>query len=156
MKNLNVLILLIVFLLTQNCFSQNNEEQLDDEYKESKFQGAEESHANAIEIFKLNYYSIGKQEFDLNPKSDYLKVDYTNKTIIIKYKDKLKNYSFQMDLEETYWSQLSQYTRISGSLWNKAEKHKFYVEAMGSGAIGFYILLETKQGTKSMWFFGDL
>lgn len=156
MKNLNILITLIVFLFTQNCFSQSNEEQLGDEYKESTFQGAEESQANAIEIFKLSYYTLGKQDINLNPNVDNLKVDYTNKTIAIKYKDKLKNYSFQMDSDETYWSQLSQYTRISGYLWNKTEKHKFYVEAMGSGAIGFYILLETKQGTKSMWFFGDM
>ncbi len=147
---------LIVVLLTQNCFSQNNEEQLDDEYKESKFQGAEESQASAIEIYKLSSYSLGKQDINLNSKVDYLKVDYTNKTIIIKYKDKLKKYSFQMDLEETNWSQLSQYTRISGYLWNKTEKHQFYVESMGNGSIGFYILLETKQGVKSMWFFGDM
>lgn len=156
MKKLNTLSMLIIFLFIQNCFSQNNEEQLDDEYKESKFQGAEETQTNAIEIYKLNSYSLGKQDENLNPKVDNLKVDYTNKTIAIKYKDKLKNYSFQMESDETYWSQLSQYTRISGYLWNKTEKHKFYVEAMGSGAIGFYILLETKQGTKSIWFFGDM
>jgi hypothetical protein len=156
MKKLNFLITLIVVLISQNCFSQNNEEELDDEYKESKFQGEEEPQASSIETYKLSSYSLGKQDINLNSKVDCLKVDYRNKSIIIKYKDKLKNYSFQMDSDETYWSQLSQYTRISGYLWNKTEKHKFYVEAMGSGSIGFYILLETKQGTKSMWFFGDM
>ena len=156
MKSKIKLCVVFLLLLKLNISAQVNEEKLDDEYKESKFQGVEELQASAIETYKLSSYSLGKQEVDLNSKVDYLKVDYTNKTIIIKYKDKLKNYSFQMDSDETYWSQISQHTRISGYLWNKTEKHTFYVESIGSGSIGFYILLETKQGVKSMWFFGDM
>ena len=156
MKKLNIMTALIIFLFTQNCFSQNNGEQVDDEYKESKFQGAEEPETGEIQIFKLTSCSIGKQDINLNPKVDFLKVDYSTGKINLKYKDKIKSYSFQMTDDTTNWSQLAQYTRIGGYIWNETEKHKFYVEAMGGEAIGFYILRETKQGITSMWFFGDL
>lgn len=152
MKKLNIITALIIFLFTQNCFSQNNEEQVDDEYKESKFQGAEEPETGTFEVFKLTSYLLGNQSVNLNSKVDYLKVDYSTGKIKLKYKDKIKNYSFQMADDTTYWSQLAQYTRISGTMWNEEGKQEFVVEAMGYGAIGFYILRKAKQ----VWFYGGL